>query len=497
MSVLVDPDKHYARYVSSKPKRAYSQQVLGEVKLLSVDLDAYGHPEAKPFGSSIYRIQKYPGDIDLLEEFYCCESPVETAKNFAKAFKKVVKKVISSRGHYYSEIKCGLDTRFEFPIGIMKNGKYDPSDNLLLDIKILNKHGLMPSKEVKIIEDLVNLNEPPLNGDAYDIINNIIRGHRVLRWNPKEILDGYKILPGNKKFLLEYGLTQNTLIKIDVLTQIDARYIEVTNAYFLSYGKLDNTYDFLHEDYYIGHDYGYSDKIYFINVNGAFNELKNEVEKLYYSNMFYNPFKAVKRMFAIGRMDEVKQKPLTKSVMKKLFPFISSNTSLLYQIKSEIETISLLMEITKSPPMVSINKQVNGMKNRLATILEIKDDLLLILFDLIDQFNLRSDKDLKLEILGKLKKMVKNKINFDTITYLNQVQLNPIPNLFLPDKPLYDRSIIRTPGSDPINPLKALGAGFNIGGCNCNCAGNDSSNENANSMLATRINEINNMIYDR
>jgi len=69
--------------------------------------------------------------------------------------------------------------------------------------------------------------------DEYDIIFNLFRNHRVIRWTEDEILQGYKMLPGKLKFKFIDGLKQKSHIKIDVLAYINNRFIEVTNFFYL------------------------------------------------------------------------------------------------------------------------------------------------------------------------------------------------------------------------------------------------------------------------
>ena len=66
-SLKLTPEKNIDRYLGTVPIKAYPKQILENIKLIS--FSGLGNELAKPFGSFSYRFQKYPGDIDLIQEF--------------------------------------------------------------------------------------------------------------------------------------------------------------------------------------------------------------------------------------------------------------------------------------------------------------------------------------------------------------------------------------------------------------------------------------------
>ena len=472
MSLAINPALPFDRFISKKPVSTYPKSIINEIKLISASVE--GNPsvttDTTPFGSLVYRLQKYPGDIDVIENFTACCSVEDVVNKFALAFQKVVKRIKSSKLHYYSESKIGLDRRYEIEIGHLINGKYQPDPNLKKNVYALYEHELLPENEVIDIDKV--LSKSNLNSDDYDIIHSIIRNHYVIRWKSEDILRGYIILTGGKKMTLKEALHIDAVIKIDEITLVNGRFIEVTNIFFLAYVSPNGTIVHINEQ---------------TNPN---RDLPIEIEKLYFSNMWYSPFKMVKRMFSLARSRyNAKIDPeLYKDVLVKLFPLITGNSSLLYQIKSELDTIVVILERIRNPPMRTIHKQIDEMKLRLSTALEIPEKRLSELNMLIDIITSTNDAIVIIESIEKINKYLKKRINFDTIVYLDNVGLNPLPNFMLPEDHKYNRNILRLPDDNPINPMSLL----TKGGC-LTCGGEEidiNAEKRAREMYSRSIDNI-------
>src|SRR5579872_5351282 len=118
----VNPQDNIRRFIQSKPSSSYPKKILDEIKLLSFSRDK----TATPFGSFIYRIQKYPGDLDLVQEFTDCCNVDDVVTKFSKELQNIVKKINKKRLHYFSEVKAGIDERYDIDIGKMIDGNYTP-----------------------------------------------------------------------------------------------------------------------------------------------------------------------------------------------------------------------------------------------------------------------------------------------------------------------------------------------------------------------------------
>ena len=444
MSTLLDPLEDFDQLIEQKPMDVYPKSILNEMALLRASPN--GH--VIPFGSAVYRIQAYPGDVDLLEDYSRCCNKANVTERFAADLKKIVKRVVSARLHYYSEIKAGVDMRYNIDIGTLLNGNYvninAPVINIVPDYVA---RGLISKEDGDIImhaADNALISRTSYND--YDIIMYILRKYFILRWSASEVLAGKKSLVGGASITLQDALKDNSLVKIDEITIINGRFVEVTNAYFLSYPLINR------------------DREIHINMtHDIYTDLPLDIEKLYYSDMWYNPFKALKRAFAFSRAPNNKNTMAFRNILQKIFPFISSSTSLVYQIKSELDAIVTVLETSKSIPKTLIDQQIDSMKFRLSTVVEIPQIKLISLSATINSITSTSQKQTKLSLIEALIKELKKIINHNTIAYMDKVGLNPFPPSLLPPVAKYNRNIKRTPDSDPTNPLKILKAQLRMG----------------------------------
>lgn len=409
-------------YLETKPHESYPRDLIQNMKMITF----FHEGLAVPFGSYIYKMQKYPGDVDLLEEFEDCCSPDKVIRKFIKSLLRVVKDIKSSKLHYFSEFKAGIDHIYDIDIGKLENGIYYINP-LLKEISInLYKKKFLDKNE--IVDILKIINRGIFTGDGYDIIFNIYRNRRILRWSVKEIEDGYKMLHGKKKKLYD-ALFDETHVKIDVLLLYNNRFIEMTNFVGLAYEDENKEIHFININL---------EKIHNIPIT-----LPPEIEKLYFSNYYYSPFKMTKRIYSLSRNKQ------DENTLWKIIPLITGDVSLLYQIRSEIDVLLLILEKVKVPPIKTINKQLDEMKSRITFILEINDYRQIIIFSLINKaIDTKSIKN-KIELLEKLNNSYfKPDINRLTIEYLETVGFNPPPHYLLPPEMSY-AEIIRSPYDIP------------------------------------------------
>lgn len=413
-----------------------------------------------PFGSYINRVSDYYGDIDGIQLISHAKSKEEIISQTTKSIVNIVKKINKSKNKWFSEIKAGIDKMFYFDIGKCVNGIYRFSDRLIRNTEILYKNGLLSDIEYKVIHNVID-NKFEGNGDDYDIIFNLFRKKWLLRWTDKEILQKYKLLPrpdGDIKYRLEDAISDNTILKIDMLAYNDNnKFIEVTNFIMIGWNK--------------------GKEFIPINIDPETHTpfyLRVPIEELYYSNYHYNPFKVVKRAFAFLKyiyrkwdtdaLKENKTNFLTRGITKQLVEellrgyadILDSRINILYTIVSELDTIKLIMERVPNPPIKKINNRIDMLRDPLSNVLEIDDEGLRILAStdgLFDQIMDEKDKQVKLKMIIDTMKLFKDIINFWTIAYFDQLGLNPPSEVILPIESTYDWSIIRTPESHPINPL--------------------------------------------
>jgi|WetSurMetagenome_2_1015567.scaffolds.fasta_scaffold00833_13 hypothetical protein len=418
--------------ISTKPIEVYSREQIKDIKILSVDKNAL----ATPFGSAAYRVQKYPGDLDLYEYFYDCCTVNDVTKKFAKKIQTIAKQINKERVHYFSEFKAGIDERYNIDIGTLMNGIYTYRRQQLLAISNeMVQNNLLSLQELNIIKNIMKVKNP--GGDEYDMMNYVFRNRRILRWSSKEIIQGYKLLPAKKKITLQKALEAKSHVKIDMISFINGKFVEVTNFWILVLirGNKLTTVNF-NFDYF---DNEQSEKTYD-------NQIRDEIQKLYYSNMYYSPFKMAKRMWAYSRFFKL------EDFVYKLLPLVTGNISYMYSITSEMDAILRIFEVSKSIPINAINNQIDQMKNRLSNILQIDNPDLDILATMINTFTKTSIASKKIKLLTKIKKYLKTIVNINTIKELEILNMNPPPRQFLPNVLMYTR-IVRTPYENVSEPI--------------------------------------------
>src|SRR6185503_2611498 len=401
---------------------SYTQEIINNIQLLSLRPE-----EAVPFGSYIYKIQKYPGDIDLTETFEDCCTIDEVVNKVAKKLQRIVKDIVSLKTHYMTEAKFGEDDRYNPGAGIMgfiDKGIYYFNDknknNLETYAGKLLKRNLISKKEYKTI--IIIAEKDNKNTYDYDILSNIFREHRILRWTDEEVIKGYKMIPENIKVKLVDALKQKAHVKIDMIVKINNKFIEMTNFYFLVADHVDGN------KYVINFGENLTEKFIKDRVEKG---LPEEIEKLFYSKYYWNPFKGVKRLWALARHYK------DERMINKLKSFISGNISLLYQLKSEIGNIIMLIKKLKTYPKVSINNQIQDIKSRLVYVLEVGEDEL-TLDKWFNNATIEDNKYEKIKLLEKIEAYMKDAINYFTMEKLNHIGIDYLSYPYIPKDPHYN-----------------------------------------------------------
>lgn len=427
-----------------KPKNIFPRDIVNERKLLSTGI----YEDPVMFGSYIYRYSKYPGDIDFIERVIT-NSRDETIRLFSKKIKEIVRSILSKREHYYSEFKCGIDKRYEIKIGYMQNGYYKIDKNLPSNVGSLYSKKLIEKNDYFIMSKIFELGDTQ-GQNSFDTIMKILRNYYILRWTAQEIIDGRKILIGNKIIKLEEALEYNTLVKIDEIALINKKFIEVTNIYSLKYlekGKEEPE-----------------------SISAIFNSpiMTLDIEKLYYSNMYYVPLKMCKRIYSLARhMYFATNDSKWEIILQKMSELLLSDIALLHQIKSDYETSLILLQKYDFKDYDLLFGQFDSSKNSLSNVLVISNEKLIKYSEIIDEIiNSKNKKDM-IKLIDILMEEFSCIINFYTIKFLSENGLNPPPSIVLPTPEtithnipneelltkksfvLYNRRIHRNPTDNP------------------------------------------------
>lgn len=412
--------------VSLKPKKSpesYDRQMKKAIKLI-----INKNNKAEVFGSFVYKASFYPGDVDLQEVIDACCDKKNVFKKLAGVLKKLVKRLAGKKGYYFSEIKAGIDHRFNLDT---------KSPEFMEQVCELRKQNLIPEGVFKLIDTL----HESQDSDDHDLLEEQIRLLKVLRWDVDEILQGYKILKGGEKKTLLQAVSDKSPVKIDIWAPIQGRYIEVTNFFLpviynkeldtLEFPTAENT-QFLSPDRF---DYVQS--------------MKDQIIKLT-SKTFWNPFKMSKRIFGLSRAIND-----TES-LRLVAPLLQSNVARLYQINSDIDLMTMMMEkLGKRIPRAYIGNELDNLKNRLAYIYDINlDDM-----DIYKKIDKIVDEKYSLtesiDVLKKMKKYFKELINEATMEYLKSHSLWPVPqrlmtapSLAIPPQQIFSHLVRGQPKGD-------------------------------------------------
>ena len=388
-----------------KIKSSYIEPVKKTFKLFS-----YNPDNVFLYGSYSYKDMKYPGDIDTLEEV-SEKSGKDIINHFVKKFQNIIKNIIHTKGFYLGDVKAGFDNVFRIPIGelkVIRNSEkligYNPK-LIKSKLSLLYKNRLLNNDDYHKILKMVT---SKIDRYHWDELYNTLRNHWILRWDASELLKGYKILSGNRKFTLEDAFKQESLIKIDVWANIYGKYIEITNLFVFA-EKLPNG------------------KLKFLNINWGPMEqgLKQQIRTLK-SEYKFNPFKMTKRLWVLATrvFNDAKMAKITETLL-------NSDVGILYMVKSEIETIILMLKNVKNPPMDILLKQINKFKDTLSYIstFDFKEEIVDKIIDSISSGNL--DKKQMNDALIGLNTYFKNIINEKSVKYLNHFHLLPPPDKYV------------------------------------------------------------------
>ena len=314
----------------------YSDNVLNVLKAMSMT----NLKSLKVFGSSNIRSQLYAGDYDALEKVQAT-SIQEIANNLQSIMKQ-----LRSMNVVVSEVKCGEIPEWDV---FAPNAKID-RDGKVVNFNIkqsqsivdrLRTQNIISPKDAKEANELLEQANSSL---GFLIAKKSIR-HHILRWTPREILEGVKILKGDQTITLENAIETKGMIKVDAIADINNRFTEFSVIYDV-----------------------------YMNKQHITKELPPLVEGLIEDMMYYektNPFKALKRLFSLAKHFK------EYTLLEKIVPILNGDLGRLYQIIGDLKTLHNLLG-TKTRPTKQIQiirSQIDDMRERMGNIYELKDFL--------------------------------------------------------------------------------------------------------------------------
>lgn len=411
-------------------KRQLEAKTLNEIPNFTKDeihLVSY-NPDAPPtpVGSYSYRLQKYPADIDLMDNVneYKVHGRWETATSrdqiimsFTQRIKQIAKDIKRSKGHYLMDFKAGVDERYLFVLGQMQGGYLTFDSDFIDNVTSRYKAGMYSKEDVDAIIALAKIG--PMNGQqAYDGITKILRKYYVLRWSLDELIAGRKSLPLKESITLQEALGHFQLVKMDLAVMMNGRLVEMSNIWSIFYfdHKL-NAYEYLTPLPKVEH-------------------VPFDIEKLYWSDMYYSPYKVIKRIFSYSKNMFLRGDNSFEDYLRKTVKVVEGDLSQLYQIKSELATILDVHAIYGHVSPAAIDHQMDGMKARLANNLQLSDQTADMLAQMLESYiaaPLTSGSHAaKMNILEQVKQHLEEIINHSALNFLIVSDMNPPPLEMLP-----------------------------------------------------------------
>lgn len=329
--------------IQTRSMNSLPMQVVNIINMLTLD-------EKFPptiVGSYKYVVHEYPNDIDLFEFTRGCCSKDEVLKKIVDKFKEIIQTIEKQTHTYLGDFKAGIDDRYIIDIGKMSNKKihgYDPV-SIRERLRILYDDGLLDAEDLQKMLKAV-INEPSMM--EYLALKDLVHKMCTVRWTPEEVLQGFKKLPKNKLLSFEDALSQQSVVKIDVWTNVAGRYMEITNWYAITY--LENGA---------------------LNAQFLSEPMPNYEESLMKDlNAYKNPSLRKSMKFAKRLWNYYVLKNMRKE-MVLLYPLFSSGAAKMYQIMGEIEVIINILTWIKTEKinMESVKNNVEDWKTRLGTLM--------------------------------------------------------------------------------------------------------------------------------
>jgi hypothetical protein len=336
-----------------------------------------------PVGSMKFKIQKYPGDIDLFEVYKTCCDLDSARKDVAKSIQKVVKRIRDDPEVFFGDFKAGLDDRYKLDLGEIdylnhRITGYD-RDAIVEDISSMFTRGLLTSDEYAEIIFLVNQD---LTFARYEEIEEFFKEKRKVRWAQDEIIAGKKYLPLGVELTLEDAVAHKTIIKMDVWGKIQGgRFTEVTNFFLFV----------------------------FVDVNGDEHVLNLELGDLIDSFMediiMYSTLEHKKSMKVAKRMWQLSTYIDFAKMLEELAPLFESDIGLLNQIAGDIEVLRFMLDKVdvRKLPLEEMIREIDEFKSRLSNFqdVELDDKLIYLLIDNITEHYEKVGKKVDVELIIK------------------------------------------------------------------------------------------------
>ena len=376
----------------------YTPEVLQVIKAMSFTEGK----RVKLVGSFTLRNQVYAGDVDGLEFV-----PVRSISALVNKFKDVVRRVMALPTTYISDIKCGSVEEWKVipDTATIKEGRvvgYDAT-KIKAKVKKLYDTNVIDESEYTYANRLLKSNP---NAVEFLAIRRELR-YNILRWTPKEVIKGYKILQDGRKYTLEMGVVAPTITKMDVVSWVNGnRFTDFEMIYEFHKGKAVLNKGLADMDIAI------RENILVLRREG-------------------NYFKMAKRMFALARYYKWKHD------LKPLSELFNIDLGRLNSIYGDAEALNFIIEEAENIPKDKVLSEAQQFVGRLAnvtipTYMRREPKIMRIVRRLQDPKLYTADNETMLSLLDKLRGEIYEILQNYTLRYLREQRLYPLATKYLP-----------------------------------------------------------------
>ena len=279
----------------------------------------------KVMGSGALKSQIYAGDYDGFEVV-----PIKNVSSAVKKFQSMIRDLMDTPLTYIGDIKSGSVEEWK----VISDSEPYNATKIKKKVEALYADRIITSEEHTHAMDIL---KPNVTATELIEIKRDLRFH-IVRWTPREVLKGFKILHDGRRFTLEEAFQSPTITKLDVVSWVQGnRFTDFSVIYeFKKGGKILNK-----------------------GIEDIEKALKENIIALYHEKDY---FKMAKRMFALARFKG--QFPM----LSILSPLFNGDLGRLYMVYGDIGTLEYLVENQHTLPKEKIQFEIDQFRNRLANV---------------------------------------------------------------------------------------------------------------------------------
>jgi hypothetical protein len=326
-------------------------------------------------GTMKNRKLRYASDYDL---YQVVDS--HSINNVVSQFQKIIINLLNTDLCYIGDIKAGVIENFRVLSESYEDYDANDAKNKLDYIYNL---GIVKKNDYNYINQLL---KEQISIKDYFILQDLLKYH-IVRWKPKQILNGYKII-NNYKYFLKDALNTDSLFKLDVIALTENnKFTEFSIIYEL---KINN-------------------KSINTPIRNIEESLREDIQKLSINKKYYKMAKRIASLFRFKNKDTF--------ILDNLF---NSNLGIVNLIISDIETLLYLIENEDVLPTKRIQFEIDQFKPRLSYVNILSDPLRNKILSTINNLLTKNkiNKELYLLKLEKIKSILTKILNLNAKKYL-------------------------------------------------------------------------------